>query len=83
MGKQTMEWLRMHASTFAGEVYTQDSSRTGYLPEPWRGATFPARPFLKAYPVSSSDFSSFLGSEQAGSVNIINHYVAGVDDGVR
>ena len=86
-GKQTVEWLRVHASTFGyAEVYTQDSSRTGYLPEPWHWSYVPlSRPFLKAYldSVRSSDFSSFLGSEQARSVNIINHYVAGVDDGVR
>ena len=87
VGKQTVEWLRLHAATYGyAEVYTPDSSRTGYLPEPWHWSYVPlSRPFLKAYldSVRPSDFSSFLGSEQAGSVNIISHYVAGVDDGVR
>ena len=87
IGKQTVEWLRRHASEFGfAEVYTNDSSRTGYLPEPWHWSYVPlSRPFLNAYldSVRPDDFSSFLGSEEADNVNIINHYVAGVDDGVR
>ena len=62
---------------------TPGFDRTGYLRTHWSYVPL-SRPFLKAYLDSvSSSFSSFLGSEQAGSVNIINHYVAGVGDGVR
>lgn len=81
-GARTVAWLRKHGPGYGfEEVYTLDSSRTGYQPEPWHWSFAPlAKPFLDTYldSVSTADFDQFLGSEHASDVRIIEDFVRGV-----
>lgn len=86
-GARTVAWLREHGPGYGfEEVYTRDSSRTGYHPEPWHWSFAPlAKPFLDTYldSVSTSDFNQFLGSENALDVRIIEDFVRGVASEVQ
>jgi len=81
-GARTVAWLRKHGPGYGfEEVYTRDSSRNGYQPEPWHWSFAPlAKPFLDTYldSVSTADFDQFLGSENAFDVRIIDDFVQGV-----
>ncbi len=85
-GALILEWLRTNAWKFGyAEVYTSDSSRTGYQPEAWHWSYFPlARPYLQAINKATKSqtfphFSGFDGAHTADTLNIVTDYINGVN----
>lgn len=82
-GEKIYSWLTNHASEFGFcQVYT--AGRTvGYQEEKWHWSYLPlAKKMLQEYKeqINYSDFTGFMGSEQADSVMIIQNYVLGIND---
>jgi len=82
-GLKTYQWLAAHAGEFGFcQPYTSKASgRMGYEEEKWHWSYLPlSKLLLEQYKasISYSDITGFDGSEQAVSLEIINHYVDGV-----
>ena len=89
-GAEVLTWLREHGADFGFvEVYTDDSTRTGYQPEAWHWSYRPlAAPYLAAINNAASNgtlppFSGFDGAEWADSLRIFEEYINGVSDDAR
>ena len=84
-GKRLYRWLRQNARNFGFcQVYTKKSKMRphGYNEESWHWSYLPlARPLARAYlkRILYDDIKGFLGAESAKELNIIRHYVDGVD----
>jgi hypothetical protein len=89
-GAEVLGWLREHGGDFGFvEVYTDDSTRTGYQPEAWHWSYRPlAAPYLAAINDAASNgtlppFSGFEGAVWADSLRIVEAYINGVSDDAR
>ena len=89
-GAEVLTWLREHGADFGFvEVYTDDSTRTGYQPEAWHWSYLPlAAPYLAAINDAALNgtlppFSGFDGAEWADSLRIVEEYINGVSDDAR
>lgn len=82
-GLKEYNWLLANANHFGFyQVYTEkDSDRTGYNLEKWHWSYLPlASQYLEFYnkKIINNDINSFLGSEQAPKLRVINDYVNGI-----
>ena len=84
-GAEVLEWMRNHAAAFGfAEVYSADSTRSGYQPEAWHWSYLPlSGPFLEAFNryAESTEFPGFIGFEgahTADSLRILERYVNGI-----
>jgi zinc D-Ala-D-Ala carboxypeptidase len=84
-GAQVVAWLRKTAHHFGfAEVYTDDPTRTGYLPEAWHWSYMPlAKPFLDALNDAHSqgklpEFKGFEGAQTADSLGLMDLYINGI-----
>ena len=85
-GKKVYSWLTKHASEYGFcQTYTEinENRPHGYLEEKWHWSYTPlSSQFLKDYEsqIEHADIDGFKGSEVAGEVDMIKHYVSGVND---
>lgn len=84
-GAEILAWLREHAHEFGfAEVYTSDSSRTGYQPEAWHWSYLPlAGPYLDAVNEAHRQgtlpaFEGFEGAHVADTLRIVEEYINGI-----
>ena len=84
-GLRVAEWLDAHAAEFGfHQVYTDDPTRPGYLPERWHWSYLPiADPMLEAYNECVDEEAlkalEAPGMEWADSLRILTDFVNGVD----
>lgn len=84
-GKKVYNWLTLNAGDYGFcQTYTAigEDRPHGYLEERWHWSYTPlSSQFLKDYEaqVKHSDIEGFKGSEVAGDINVIEHYVSGVN----
>jgi LAS superfamily LD-carboxypeptidase LdcB len=82
-GLKIYKWLKAHASEYGfHQVYTAGRP-FGYNEEKWHWSYLPiAKPMLEAFKkqISIEDFNSFKGSQTADSLQIIKHYVLGINE---
>lgn len=84
-GAEILAWLRERAHEFGfAEVYTSDSSRTGYQPEAWHWSYLPlAGPYLDAVNEAQRQgtlpgFEGFEGAHVADTLRIVEEYINGI-----
>ncbi len=84
-GKEVYNWLTLNAGVYGFcQTYTVlgEDRPHGYLEERWHWSFTPlSGHFFKDYiaQVKHSDINGFKGSEVAGDVDVIGHYVSGVN----
>lgn len=87
-GLAAYEWLKKHAHEYGfGQTYTsKDSGRTGYEEEKWHWSYLVlSKSYLETYLkiISSEDIKGFSGQGIADSLDVIPHYVNGIDSSLR
>lgn len=89
VGKKTHDWLEAHAAEYGFcQPYSAmgDDRPNGYQEERWHWSYMPiSSRYLRAYraQVKIGDINGFLGSETAGPLNVIEHYVSGIAPACR
>ncbi len=84
-GQKIYNWLTLNAGDYGFcQTYTVigEERPHGYLEERWHWSYTPlSSQFLKDYEaqIKHSDINGFQGSEVAGDINVIAHYVSGVN----
>ncbi|MDX2247012.1 MAG: M15 family metallopeptidase [Bacteroidia bacterium] len=84
-GKKEYEWLQAHAHEFGFcQPYTAkgEDRPTGYEEERWHWSYMPlAKKYLAAYDqqISHNRIGGFAGAETAALLNVIEHYVKGIN----
>ena len=84
-GKKVYQWLSVHAHTYGFcQVYSPkgDQRPTGYEEEPWHWSYIP---LSKSYTnllskmITDTEINGFLGSETATTIQVVNHYMLGIN----
>ena len=88
-GKKIYDWLVAHGNEYGFcQPYTPKGSQrpNGYNEEKWHWSYMPlSKPFLNQYlsTITLDDISGFEGSEVKTALNVIAHYVGGVNGGCK